>query len=98
MTSGEYHRPELVGEWHQVVAGDARLDIFFRHINGPAAERGCQSLLVLFKNIRNRQGNKLDAEILRQSCRVTLAACRRKRSRHGNSGEESRHPVYYLAD
>ena len=61
------------------------MNIFFRHINGPAVERRCQRLLVFFENIRNRQGDKPDAKIFRQCCRVAFAAWRRKRSRHGNA-------------
>src|SRR6266851_5400271 len=85
VAGAQNHRSKLVGERHQVISADASLNVFFRHVNRPVAERGSQRPLVFFKHIRDRQGDELDAKILRQGGRIFLASCRRKRSRHGNS-------------
>ena len=61
------------------------MNVLFRHVGRPVAKRGRQCALIFFKNICDRQAGERNAEILGQRSGVALAACRRKRSWHGDA-------------
>src|SRR5207248_8108937 len=45
----ENHRSEFVGECHQIIPANPRLDVFFRDVHGPVPERRCQCSLIRLK-------------------------------------------------
>ncbi len=71
---GQQERSELVGERHQNVAANPRLDVFFRHIARCVAKCGVERMQVAFENRRNRNDLKFDSQVACQSLGIPNAA------------------------
>ena len=77
VASGQQQRSELVGERHQQIAANARLDVFFRDVGGATAKRFAQHAVVSLHDIGDRQSQGADAEVARQSHGILNAAAAR---------------------
>ncbi len=81
----EQHRTKLVGERHQIISADARLDVFLGHVRSAIGERRRKRLAIGVKHIGDRNGDHAYAEVMRQRLCIPLAALARKRPRHGHT-------------
>ena len=67
LVPGRQHEPsELVGEGHQQVAADARLQVLFRHVRGGVRERGGEGPVVGAREVGDRHLEQLDPQAGRQ--------------------------------
>ena len=73
VSGAEDHGSKFVGQRHQIISADARLNIFFGDIGSERSENGRQDVSVGFEDFADGHGDQVDAEILchewpRRSC------------------------------
>ena len=78
-------RAQFVGQRHEDVAADARLDVFLRHVAGHFSERGIERGQVAFENGINGDDAQINLDVVREPLRVPDAAGRRIGAGHADA-------------
>src|SRR5258705_182446 len=85
VAGAEDHGAEFIRKSHQIVATDARLDVFFGCVRGTIAKHRFERLDVGVEYGTDGDGKQFDAEIVGQALCVGLAAFRGVGAGHGDA-------------